>query len=169
MTEETTTPSRGITRRHALTGAAVVGVAVPTLAACGSSGSSTSSPSGAGSTSGSTSGSAGAASSGSSGAAASGFAKTSDIPEGGGAIFADQGVVVTQPTAGTYQGFTNICTHQGCPLASVSTTINCDCHGSKFSIKDGSNVAGPNGSPAGSTAALAAVAIKVTGTEIAKS
>jgi nitrite reductase/ring-hydroxylating ferredoxin subunit len=45
-------------------------------------------------------------------------------------------------------------------------TINCGCHGSRFSIKDGSNVAGPIGSPAGSVAALGRVPVKVKGADI---
>src|SRR5258706_14079121 len=34
-----------------------------------------------------------------------GFAKTSDIPVGGGKIFEDQKIVVTQPTAGNFKCF----------------------------------------------------------------
>ena len=53
-------------------------------------------------------------------------------------------MVVTQPTEGTFKGFRSICTHQGCPIASVDGgTINCSCHGSKFSIEDGSARNGP--------------------------
>ncbi|MET0416364.1 MAG: Rieske (2Fe-2S) protein, partial [Actinoplanes sp.] len=64
---------------------------------------------------------------------------TGEIPVGGGKIFGDQGVVVTQPKPGEFKGFSNICTHQRCPVASVKDgTINCNCHGSKFSIEDGS-------------------------------
>ncbi|MEV6173560.1 Rieske (2Fe-2S) protein [Streptomyces sp. NPDC051954] len=67
------------------------------------------------------------------------LAKTSDIPVGGGTIFKDEKVVVTQPKEGDFKAFSNICTHQQCPVASVSGgTINCNCHGSKFSIEDGS-------------------------------
>jgi Rieske Fe-S protein len=69
---------------------------------------------------------------------------TEDIPVGGGKIFAPQQVVVTQPVQGTFKAFSSICTHQSCPVASVASgTINCDCHGSKYSIKDGSVVNGP--------------------------
>ena len=54
---------------------------------------------------------------------------------------ADQNVVVTQPTQGTFEGFSATCTHQGCQLATVAGgTINCGCHGSQFSITDGGNV-----------------------------
>jgi Rieske Fe-S protein len=68
----------------------------------------------------------------------------SGVPVGGGQIFADQSVVVTQPTAGTYKAFSSICTHQGCTVNSVSGgTINCPCHGSKFKIADGSVAHGP--------------------------
>jgi Rieske Fe-S protein len=68
----------------------------------------------------------------------------SAVPVGGGKIFADQSVVVTQPSAGTFKAFSAICTHQGCTVSSVSGgTINCPCHGSKFKIADGSVAGGP--------------------------
>ncbi len=140
--------TNGITRRNALAGAAALGVAVPTLAACGSD-----------DETGGGSGSTGSSSD---------LGTTADVPEGGGVIFADAGVVVTQPTAGDYKGFSNICTHQSCPVASVTDTINCTCHGSKFSITDGSNVAGPSGSAAGSVAPLPEIAITVDGDKITK-
>ncbi|MEU4191598.1 Rieske (2Fe-2S) protein [Kribbella sp. NPDC026611] len=70
--------------------------------------------------------------------------KTTDIPVGGGLIFAPQRIVVTQPTKGTFKAFSSICTHQSCPVASVANgTINCDCHGSKYAIATGAVVAGP--------------------------
>ena len=71
------------------------------------------------------------------------IAKTSQVPEGGGIILQDAGVVVTQPDAGDFKGFSDICTHMGCPVSSVSGgTINCNCHGSQYSITDGSVVVG---------------------------
>ncbi len=76
------------------------------------------------------------------------LAKTSDIPEGGGKVFKDQDVVVTQPAAGEFKAFSAKCTHQGCPVASVSNNeIVCPCHGSKFSAKDGSVTNGPAAKP----------------------
>jgi Rieske Fe-S protein len=86
------------------------------------------------------------AGSGSSGGSALGPA--SDIPVGSGKIYDAAKIVVTQPTAGTYKAFTAICTHEQCTVSDLDDgTINCPCHGSKFSITDGSVVAGPAPSP----------------------
>ncbi|MFI6485438.1 Rieske (2Fe-2S) protein [Nonomuraea sp. NPDC050663] len=79
---------------------------------------------------------------------AAGLAKTGDIPEGGGKIFKEQKVVITQPKAGEFKAFSATCTHQGCTVASVSDgTINCPCHGSTFNIADGSVANGPAQKP----------------------
>ncbi|WP_433429727.1 Rieske (2Fe-2S) protein [Nonomuraea sp. CA-141351] len=76
------------------------------------------------------------------------LADTADIPEGGGKVFENEKVVVTQPAAGEFKAFTAVCTHAGCTVASVSNkTINCPCHGSKFNINDGSVADGPAGEP----------------------
>ncbi|MFD2351575.1 Rieske (2Fe-2S) protein [Nonomuraea ferruginea] len=72
------------------------------------------------------------------------LADTSDIPSGEGKIFKNQDVVITQPSEGEFRAFSATCTHQGCAVASVSNgVINCPCHGSQFSIEDGSVVQGP--------------------------
>lgn len=82
------------------------------------------------------------------GGAANELTATADVPEGGGIVLDDAEVVVTQPSAGEFVAFSSICTHQGCPVSEVSGgTINCPCHGSQFSIEDGSVVAGPAPSP----------------------
>lgn len=66
----------------------------------------------------------------------------SSVPSGGGVI--KGAYVVTQPTAGDFKAFTSTCTHQGCPVSSISgDAIICNCHGSQFSIKDGSVLHGP--------------------------
>ncbi|UBU19003.1 Rieske (2Fe-2S) protein [Nonomuraea gerenzanensis] len=75
------------------------------------------------------------------------LANTSDIPEGGGKVFKNQKIVVTQPTAGEYKAFSAVCTHQGCTVDEVADTINCPCHGSAFSITDGSVANGPATEP----------------------
>ena len=73
---------------------------------------------------------------------------TSDVPVGGGTVFADKNVVVTQPTAGDFKAFSATCTHQGCKVKSVTDgNIVCPCHGSKFAIADGSVTNGPAKSP----------------------
>ncbi|GAA3391557.1 Rieske (2Fe-2S) protein [Cryptosporangium minutisporangium] len=79
--------------------------------------------------------------------AADALAQVADIPVGGGKIFEEAGVVITQPEAGTIKAFSNVCTHQGCKVNKVETTIDCPCHASKFSISDGSPTAGPAKKP----------------------
>jgi Rieske Fe-S protein len=70
------------------------------------------------------------------------------IPVGGGRVFADQKVVVTQPTSGDFKAFSAVCTHQGCIVSDVSNgTINCLCHGSQFDIATGDVKAGPATQP----------------------
>ncbi|MEU4106112.1 Rieske (2Fe-2S) protein, partial [Streptomyces tanashiensis] len=97
-------------------------------------------------------------------AAASGgtpLARTSEIPVGGGTVFTEEKVVVTQPEAGEFKAFSAICTHQGCIVNKVADgTIDCPCHGSKYRIADGSVAAGPAPRP------LPAEQIKVSGEEI---
>jgi len=140
-------PDQNITRRQVIGGVAVAGVGVPLLAACGS-GDTIASDGGAGS---GTSGTGGPVTLG----------PTTDVPVGSGKIYPNANVVVTQPTAGDYVGFNATCTHQGCQVSTVSGgTINCACHGSKFSIKDGSVVQGP------ATMPLEKATVKVDGGNI---
>ncbi|MFH9956590.1 Rieske (2Fe-2S) protein [Streptomyces roseolus] len=89
------------------------------------------------------------------------LASTSEIPVGGGAVFADRKVVVTQPEEGEFKAFSAICTHQGCTVNKVADgTIDCPCHGSRFSITDGAVTAGPAPRP------LSAEKITVSGETI---
>jgi Rieske Fe-S protein len=109
----------------------------------------------------SSSSSAGGGGSTGGGAAANVLAKTSDVPVGGGKILTAQKIVITQPAAGTFHAFTAVCTHLGCIVGTVANgTIDCPCHGSKFSVNNGSVVNGPATKP------LAAIGIKVQGTSI---
>ncbi|MEU0162838.1 Rieske (2Fe-2S) protein [Streptomyces sp. NPDC006261] len=72
------------------------------------------------------------------------LAATGAIPVGGGTIFKEQKVVVTQPEEGEFKAFSAVCTHAQCLVSTVSDgTINCPCHGSKFSITDAAVEAGP--------------------------
>ncbi|HET7067874.1 MAG TPA: Rieske (2Fe-2S) protein [Nocardioides sp.] len=140
-----------LSRRRALTGAAVGGLSLPLLAACG----------------GGSTGATGQGGSPGTGNKSQALVATADVPVGGGVVLASQNVVVTQPTKGTFEGFSATCTHQGCLLANVAGgTINCGCHGSQFAITNGANVAGPSGSPAGSVPSLPSVPVKVKGSNI---
>jgi Rieske Fe-S protein len=89
------------------------------------------------------------------------LAKKSEVPVGSGKIDFADAIVITQPTAGQFLGFSAICTHQGCVVAKVQgDTIICSCHGSEFSVKDGKVKQGPARQP------LEKVAIKVEGEDI---
>lgn len=82
----------------------------------------------------------------------------SEVPIGGGIILAEHQLVLTQPAAGVFVAFSSVCTHQGCLVSEVSDgTINCGCHGSRYSITDGSVVRRPAREP------LAAYAVTRTG------
>lgn len=116
-----------VTRRNALLGVSGLVAGVPLLAACGAGGASTTST----------------------GVTGGGpLIATSDVPAGGGVVIASRRAVVTQPKSGTFRVFSAVCTHLGCLVHNVSDgTINCACHGSRFSITDGSVVQGPASLP----------------------
>ncbi|MGX1883112.1 Rieske (2Fe-2S) protein [Streptomyces sp. NPDC055287] len=140
-------------RRTVVAAVGAAGVAAA-LTACG--GSDSDSPSGTAAEK--PAGGAGEAGGGDAGAV---LAKTTDIPEGGGKVFADKGLVVTQPTAGQFKAFSSKCTHQGCAVKDVANgMINCPCHGSMFDATDGSVKGGPAKAP------LPSAAIKVEGDSI---
>ena len=70
------------------------------------------------------------------------------MPVGGGKIFKAEKVMVTQPSEGEFKAFSTVCTHQGCPITKLDgDEIDCSCHGSRFSIADGSVVNGPATKP----------------------
>ncbi|WP_328368591.1 Rieske (2Fe-2S) protein [Streptomyces sp. NBC_00457] len=148
MTSESVQPVSAPSRRTVVAAVGAAGLAVA-LTACGSeddaSGSSTEQGADASSPAGGGDASSPAADGGAGGAA---LAKTSDIPEGSGKVFADEKVVVSQPAAGDYKAYSTICTHQGCPMTDLKEDIiSCACHGSTFSIADGSVQKGPATKP----------------------
>ena len=143
----------GTTRRGVLLAAGALGVGAA-LAGCeayGDTGADTEVAQGAGATPGASHGASPAPGGGDGGAGAGGgggggtvLGPVSAVPVGGGQVFGDQQVVVTQPQAGTIRAFTAVCTHQGCTVANVTGgTINCTCHGSKFDINTGAVVNPP--------------------------
>lgn len=149
-----------LSRRHALGGVAGLGIGLPLLAACGGGDDAATDPNPTGTA---RSTEAGAGGTGSTPEPAAAFASTQDVPVGGGAVFADDGVVVTQPTEGEFLGFSITCTHQGCPVDSVTESgINCPCHGSTFDLSSGEPTAGPASAP------LGRVELTVKGTAIAR-
>jgi nitrite reductase/ring-hydroxylating ferredoxin subunit len=139
-------PAPAICRRTILAALGAAGAAAA-LTACGGSDDSSSGSSESSSSAGSGGGEA--------------LAKTSEIPEGGGMVFADQKVVVTQPTAGEFKAFSTVCPHQKQQINAVDNgLITCPAHGSQFSVTDGSVEKGP------ATSALTTANIKVEGDSI---
>ncbi len=137
--------SEQLSRRSLAGLATAAGIGIPLLAACGDDGGDN----------------GGTGSDGSTPTSGGTLAPTSDIEVGGGAVFKDQNVVVTQPAEGDFRGFSATCTHQGCQVVDVlDGTINCRCHNSKFSIEDGSVQEGPARKP------LPEVQITVEGDQI---
>jgi Rieske Fe-S protein len=148
-------------RRNVLAAGAVGVGAAGLLAACGADDEPAASTPTAGATGSAPSSGAAPSASASGAAPANALASTSDIPVGGGKIFADRQVVVTQPATGDFKAFSAQCTHQGCLVSRVQgNEIVCTCHGSTFSATDGSVLAGPAPSP------LPAQSITVDGTSV---
>jgi Rieske Fe-S protein len=155
-------------RRAVLAGAGAFG-ATCFLAACGTSSGGTggtnpngsdyqANPAPAGSGPANAQGESGGTGSGGGGAT---LAAVADVPEGGGVIKGDY--VITQPAKGTFKAFSKVCTHQGCDVNKIDGgVISCPCHGSQFSIQDGSVKGGP--APKG----LPETNVKVEGKNIVK-
>jgi Rieske Fe-S protein len=156
MSEDVEVEESGPDRRSIMKAAALVVVPVAgvgAVAACSSSNSSSDNSAG------SSNGSAGSSGGGSGNGSVS--VPSSSIPVGGGYVDKNNLVVVTQPQAGVFKAFTAVCTHQGCTVAGVSNNqIQCPCHGSIFSAKDGSVVNGP------ATTALSAMTATVSGANV---
>ncbi|MEU5806447.1 MULTISPECIES: Rieske (2Fe-2S) protein [unclassified Streptomyces] len=153
------------TRRRTVLAAGAAGLAGAALSGCGADGGSEASgaqdaPAPAGSQAGAPA-PAGSAAAPAPAGGGKALARTADIPVGGGKVFKDQKVVVTQPTAGQFKAFSATCTHAGCSVASVTDgNIVCPCHQSLFKVSDGSPAGGP------ATRPLAPAKITVAGDSI---
>ena len=90
-------------------------------------------------------------------------AKTTDIPVGSGKKFDVEGVqiLITQPRAGEFRGFSAICTHAGFVMSNIANSeIKCDNHGAVYSADDGSVLSGP------APRALGKVTVTVEGDDV---
>ena len=90
-------------------------------------------------------------------------AKTSDIPMGSGKKFDVDGVqiLITQPRAGEFRGFSAVCTHAGFVMSNMANSeIKCDNHGAVYSADDGSVLSGP------APRALGKVTVTVEGDDV---
>ena len=143
MTLSSSPDAAALSRRTVIKHAGLAAAALAGLSACTNYGSGGGTPSSAPATS------AGGGATSAAGGGGAATATTADIPVGGGKIFADIQAVITQPTEGEFKAFSSICTHQNCPVTEVTDTINCSCHGSKFSIADGSVLNPPATNPLG--------------------
>ena len=90
-------------------------------------------------------------------------AKTSDIPIGSGKKFDVEGVpiLITQPRAGEFRGFSAVCTHAGFVMTNMANSeIKCDNHGAVYSADDGSVLSGP------AALALGKVTVTIEGDDV---
>lgn len=157
MTSESVQPVSQPSRRTLVAAVGAAGLAVA-LTACGSDDGASGSSTEQGAAGGGATTDSGGSGAGAGGAA---LAKTADIPEGGGKVFSDEKVVVSQPAAGDFKAYSTICTHQNCPMTDLKEdTLSCACHGSQFSVLDGSVKKGP------ATRPLAAKRVTVSGDSI---
>lgn len=132
----------GTARRSVLLGATAL-AAVPVLAACSGSGSTANDPAAGPAT---PTAAPTPATEGSAAPTGPEIGDAADVPVGGYAVYSDAKVVVSQPTAGSFVGFSAVCTHQGClvsPADRDGDPIVCKCHFSKFSLTDGAALEGP--------------------------
>ena len=85
------------------------------------------------------------------------LAAVADVPVGSGTIIDD--TLITQPSAGVFEGFVARCTHAGCALGLRDGKAVCPCHGSRFNL-DGTVARGP------ATQTLTTRAVTVRGGQI---
>lgn len=72
------------------------------------------------------------------------LARLDEVPRSGGVVVEGDKVVLTRGTDDVVHGFSAICTHQGCPVSSVAAgAIVCPCHGSRFDATTGAVLTGP--------------------------
>jgi Rieske Fe-S protein len=73
----------------------------------------------------------------------------------------DVPILITQPRALEFRGFSAVCTHAGYVMSTVANSeINCENHGAVYSADDGSVLKGP------ATRALGKVTVVVEGDSV---
>lgn len=133
MTEAERRDEPTATRRGLLLGAGAVGAGIVVSACGGKDAAKVDGPSSSGETS---------------AKSASLSVKKGDVPVGGGLILKDSKIVVTQPKPAEFKAFSAVCTHRQCTVTTVADgAIDCPCHGSQFSVADGSVIKGPAEQP----------------------
>ncbi|MGB9377858.1 MAG: Rieske 2Fe-2S domain-containing protein [Mycobacteriales bacterium] len=97
--------------------------------------------------------------------AADALVATNKVPVGGAVLVTDkktgEQVHVLQPTAGTFECLSAICTHTGCTVAWQSNLFNCPCHGSQFD-EHGKVLNGPAARP------LPVIPVRVEGDSVVR-
>ncbi|WP_246263014.1 QcrA and Rieske domain-containing protein [Arthrobacter mobilis] len=75
--------------------------------------------------------------------------RVSDVPVGGSASgeASGQKVLIHRPDEETVLAYSAICTHKGCTVAPVQAEFACPCHGSRFSVANGTVLDGPAAEP----------------------
>jgi Rieske Fe-S protein len=135
-----------LSRRTALA-AGLGGAGILALAACGSSGSSSSDDPGTSAPAADPTGSGGAGTptGSASKAAAAGLAKLDSIAVGEAVSAQLDGkpVIVARPSSATAACFSAICTHMGCTVAPAGKQLHCPCHGSVYNASTGAVISGP--------------------------
>ncbi len=140
-----------MTRRSALTGAVVAGVALVAGFVAARNSSAAQAKPGAAAANG-----YGPAAGGGGGAVR--LAALADVPQGGGLVLTAQDIVLVRPQDDTVKAFSATCTHQGCTVDGVRDgKITCPCHGSVFDATTGAVLSGPASRP------LPVVAVAVKG------
>ncbi|MFF4953693.1 Rieske (2Fe-2S) protein [Streptomyces chattanoogensis] len=68
----------------------------------------------------------------------------SAVPVGGARLYAEQRLMVSQPTKGEFKCFSTVCTHMGAVLNKIEKEQGvCPLHGSRFDVATGKVVHGP--------------------------
>lgn len=97
-------------------------------------------------------------------------AEIDQVDVGGGFINRSARVVVAQPREGEFRAFSAVCTHEGCIVSViVDQTIVCGCHGSTYSLEDGSVLTAAQGLTVQTQEPLPQVAVEVQGSTIVRS